>query len=137
MPAASLRRETYRQACFISPSSERPIVRRFDTRGKTRVGFRAPPAQRSEALGISAGRPIGTRVEDPSSYDDAGSATASPYSRGVSADARPKKGQEKAGVNPGGEIKAKKPKKGSWLRRKERIFRRLRALSSSAKAFKL
>ena len=34
---ASLRRETNRQACFISPSAERPIVRRFDTRGKTRA----------------------------------------------------------------------------------------------------
>src|SRR6266478_7542425 len=39
-PAASLRRETDRQACFISPSAEPPIVRRFDTRGKTRAGFR-------------------------------------------------------------------------------------------------
>ena len=33
-PAASLRREANRQACFISPSAERPIVSRFDTRGK-------------------------------------------------------------------------------------------------------
>src|SRR5260221_4902387 len=55
-PAASLRRETNRQACFISPSAEPPIVRRFDTRGKTRAGFRAPPAQRSEALGIQRAR---------------------------------------------------------------------------------
>jgi hypothetical protein len=30
--------------CFISPSAERPIVRRFGTRGKTRAGFMAPPA---------------------------------------------------------------------------------------------
>jgi hypothetical protein len=33
----TLRRKTNRQACFISPSAERPIVRRFDTRGKTRL----------------------------------------------------------------------------------------------------
>src|SRR5258708_756447 len=44
-PAASLRRETNRQACFISPSAERPIVRRFDTRGKTRAGFRGGKAR--------------------------------------------------------------------------------------------
>jgi hypothetical protein len=137
IPAGSLRRETNRQACFISPSAERPTVRRFDTRGKTRVGFRAPPAQRSEALGIQEVARSGRGWVDPSICDDAGSATAFPYSRRVSADARPKKGQKKAGVNPGGEIKAKKPKKESWLRRKERIFPRLRALSSSAKAFKL
>ena len=39
---------------------------------------------------------------DASIYDDAGSATAFPFSRRVSADVGPKKGQEKAGVNPGG-----------------------------------
>jgi hypothetical protein len=39
----TLRRKTNRQACFISPFAERPIVRRFDTRGKARAGFRAPP----------------------------------------------------------------------------------------------
>src|SRR5206468_13002007 len=36
--ASILRRKTNRQACFISPSAERPIVRRFDTRGKTSSG---------------------------------------------------------------------------------------------------
>src|SRR5580700_10127444 len=36
----TLRRKTNRQACFISPSAERPIVRRFETRGKIRAGFR-------------------------------------------------------------------------------------------------
>src|SRR3979411_2767696 len=50
--ASILRRKTNRKACFISPSAERLIVRRFDTRGKTRAGFRAPPAQRREASGI-------------------------------------------------------------------------------------
>jgi hypothetical protein len=54
-PAASHRRETNRQACFISPSSERPIVRRFDTRGKTRAGFMAPPAQRQILSGQHRG----------------------------------------------------------------------------------
>ena len=33
-PADLLRRETNRQACFISPSAEQPTVGRFDTRGK-------------------------------------------------------------------------------------------------------
>jgi hypothetical protein len=49
----------------------------------------------------------------------------------------PKKDRKKPASIRVGEIKAKKPKLGSWLRRKERIFPRLRALSSSAKAFKL
>src|SRR6266404_3142559 len=40
----------------LFPFAERPIVRRFDTRGKTRAGFRAPPAQRREASGIQRGR---------------------------------------------------------------------------------
>jgi hypothetical protein len=34
---------------FISPSAERPIVRRFDTQGKTRAGFMAPPAQPADS----------------------------------------------------------------------------------------
>src|SRR4029077_20562409 len=50
-PAASLRRETNRQACFISPSAERSIVRCFDTRGKTRAGFRG--GKLAARIGIS------------------------------------------------------------------------------------
>ena len=49
---------------------------------------------------------------DSSIYDDAGSATASPYSQRVSADAGPKKGQEKAGVNPGGGDQSQETKAG-------------------------
>ena len=40
-----------KRALFRLPPND-SFVRRFDTRGKTRAGFRAPPAQRSEALGI-------------------------------------------------------------------------------------
>jgi hypothetical protein len=57
----TLRRKTNQQAFFISPSAERLIVRRFDTQGKTRAGFRAPPAgdrSRSNPRSLNASRDL-------------------------------------------------------------------------------